>query len=109
MSNLIHEEEREGFTIRFYAEPEDLSPRGEFMDEDGSDDEETIRKIEDGTYAWFCAKVTASKNGITLATDYLGACCYDTETAFITQNGYYEDMVSTVIADARKAFSELNN
>ena len=105
---LIHEEERGGFTIRFYAEPEDLSPRDEFMIEDGSDDEETIRKIENGTYAWFCAHVVASKAGVELGDDYLGACCYESAQAFVTPGeGYWEDMVANALDQAKAKFAEL--
>lgn len=104
---LIQTEEREGFTIHFYA-CEDCSPRGQFMNEDGSDDEEIIAKIEDGTYAWFCAKVTASREGVELATDYLGGCCYDSPRQFCTEaDGYYADMVATVIAEAKEVIAKL--
>lgn len=105
--NLVHEETREGFTIRFFAQPEEISPRGQFQNEDGSDDEETISKIEDGTYAWFCAKVTASKAGVTLGADYLGACCYDSEAAFVTPDGYYPDMVNAAIEEAKATLATL--
>lgn len=108
-SNLIHEWEAEGFTLRFYAEPEDESPRGQFQLDDGSDDDDLIAKIENGTYAWFCATVTASKAGVVLATDYLGCCCYESEAAFLTADGYAKDMESTVIREARKIIAKLNN
>ena len=107
MSTPLHTEEREGFTIRFYAEPEFESPRGQFQNEDGSDDEDIIGKIESGYYDWFCAKVTASKAGVELASDYLGGCCYDTALDFVKAGGYYDDMISTVIADAKRTIAEL--
>ncbi len=107
MYEQIHTEEREGFEIEFAAAPEDLSPRGEFMTEDGSDDEETIAKIQSGDYAWFVARVTASKAGVVLGTDYLGACCYDNPSDFVEQSGYYEDLVAEAISQARAKLAEL--
>lgn len=106
-SLMIHEENYEGFTIRFYVEPEDESPRGQFMNEDGSDDEEILAKIEDGTYEWFCVKVTASKAGVELATDYLGGCCYASYEDFLTPDGYAADMRATVVEEARKTLAAL--
>lgn len=107
MTELFHETNIDGFTVRFYAEPEDESPRSQFQLDDGSDDEELIAKIEDGTYLWFCAKVTASKAGVELATDYLGCCCYDSLESFLTPNGYASDMQNTVVDAARAKLAEL--
>jgi hypothetical protein len=97
---LIHTEQREGFDIAFYAIPEDESPRGHFMLKDGSDDEEMIEAIQRGDFAWFCAVVIASKCDIELAVDYLGACCYESAQAFVSEDSCYPDMVATVIAKA---------
>lgn len=76
---LVHEETRAGFKVRLYFREEVASPRGQFMTEDGEDDEELLADIESGRYMWFCAKVTVSKAGVTLGTDYLGCCCYEGE------------------------------
>lgn len=92
---LVHDEEHEGFDIRVYFTPELDNPRDHF------DDEETIRKINDGIYLWFTAKVTASKNGVELATDYLGACCYESARDFVQPGDYYDDMRANVVRDAR--------
>jgi hypothetical protein len=107
---LIHTEEREGFTIRFYACEEYDSPRGQLMNEDGSDDEETIREIELGIMAWFCAKVTASKEGVELASDYLGCCVYQSAMDFVDEPGaefYYTDMVNNVLCKAKETIAKL--
>ncbi len=104
----IHTEEREGFDIAFYACEEDESPRGQFQNEDGSDDEELLAKIADGTYAWFCTKVTASKAGVELGVDWLGECCYESAAAFVREEGYYPDMVARAIADARQTLADMN-
>lgn len=105
--DLRHEETIDGFTIRFYREDEDESPRGQFQNEDGSDDEDTIRKIDNGTYDWFCVKVTASKEGIQLASDYLGGCCYESFEDFLTPDGYAADMRADIIAEAKRVLAQL--
>jgi len=105
---LIDTREVDGFTIETYAHHENESPRGQFMNEDGSDDEETIAKIHNGEYAWFAAQVCASKAGITLGSDWIGCCCYESEAAFITpDDGYWPDMVNAAITEARAKLSEL--
>jgi hypothetical protein len=106
---LIHEETREGFTVRFYACEETDDPRGHFATGSDSDDEETIRKIYDGELTWFCAEVTASKEGVELGADYLGACCYETTKDFVTAGDYYEDMVNTAITEAKSTIAKLCN
>ena len=98
---LIHEEEAGGFTIRFYAMPEDSHPRDSF-DDTCHDIDEICRKIDNGTYVWFVAKVTASKNGIELASDYLGACLYESCQQFVADKDYYADMKERVIEEAKQ-------
>jgi hypothetical protein len=98
---LIHEEQAEGFTIRFYATPEDTHPRDCF-DDSVDDIAEICRKIDDGYYYWFTAKVTASKHGIELASDYLGANLYENVCDFVSEHDYYPDMRARVISEARE-------
>jgi len=89
MYELIHSEEREGFDINFYA-GEDTHPRDLFMPEDV---DQIVNDINDGNLVWFVAKVTASKNGIELASDHLGGCCYRSYMDFVDHNYYYAGMV----------------
>lgn len=105
MLDCIHEEERDGFTIRFFAMPEIEDPADCFF-YDG--DEEIIQKIHDGYFEWFMAKVTASKAGVELGADYLGACCYENAREFVA-DPYYEDMVSEALKQARNTIQELTN
>lgn len=98
---LIHTEEVDGFEINFYAAPEDSHPRDSF-DDSVDDIDEICRKIDNGFYAWFIAKVTASKAGIELASDYLGACLYESCQQFVTENAYYADMKERVIEEAKQ-------
>ncbi len=104
---LINTEEQDGFEIKFYACEELDDPKGHFASGDDDLDAKLYQQIYDGDVAWFCAKVTASKNDIELATDYLGACCYASAKDFITESGYYDDMVQTVIEQAREAIAKL--
>lgn len=99
---LIHEETREGFDIRFYAAPETDSPESAF-----DDDGETAAAIREGHFEWFVAKVTASKNDIELADDYLSGCCYESVRDFIREDEYYADMRRQVITEARSAIENL--
>ena len=99
---LIHAEEKDGFVIRFYAAPETQSP-----DRDFDDDGETAAAIREGRLEWFIAKVTASRNDIELAEDYLGCCAYASVMDFIRDDDYFADMRRQVIEDARAAIQRL--
>ena len=98
---LIHTEKCGGFDIHFYACEEHTHPRDSF-DDSVDDIAEICRKIDNCTYVWFIAKVTASKAGIELASDYLGCCLYDSCQQFVEENGYYADMKARVIEEAKQ-------
>lgn len=104
---LIHTEERDGFIIDLWCQPEEDDPRGHFASGDDAADQETIDNIESGRWAWFMATVTASKAGVVLGTDYLGGCCYESCQAFVTEDGYYPDMVAAAIDQARAKLAEI--
>ena len=100
---LIGETQSEGFDIHFYAMPEYDSPDDHFDDKG-----ETAEAIREGRFDWFAACVTASKNGIELGADYLGGCCYESPQAFMDEpDGYFADMVSIAIANARDVIAKL--
>lgn len=101
MTDLISTTEQDGFEIKFYALPEDTDPTGS-VDDDG----ETARQIEAGTLQWFIARVTASKAGVELGSDYLGGCAYESAEDFLDCL-YYPDMVDVAIAEAREKLAEL--
>lgn len=109
MKTCLHHEIVDGFNIHFYTMPEDMSPIGNFASGDEAADQEIIDKINDGTYTWFIAQVTASKEGIELGCDYLGGCCYNSEEEFYTKykNDYYADMVKTAISEAKAKLAKL--
>lgn len=99
MSKPVHTEIRDGFTIKLYLEEEYEQPDWDFESEE--DRADVLRRIESGDLLWFCAKVSASKSGIELGTDYLGGCCYESVEQFIALDGYYPDMVNQALAEAR--------
>lgn len=90
----------DGFGILFDAEEEDHSMREYFIKECGWTESE-YREIEN--CAWFVAKVTAWKDGIELAAEYLGCCCYTTVEEFYTKykDDCLADMIDEVVAQAK--------
>jgi hypothetical protein len=101
---IIHTDIIDGFTVTLSVAPEDTDPRDHF-----DDDGETAQAIADGRYDWFMARVDASREGVTLGSDYLGGCCYDTAHAFIRDSGYYNDMVQNAIQYARDTLRALKD
>ena len=101
----IHTEDRNGFKIDFYALDEHITL--EQLGYSAEDAEETRAKLERYELVMFCAKITASKNGIELAADYLCGCIYEDEKDFVNNDCYYGDMVQTVIESAKQAIIEL--
>lgn len=97
----------DGFDIRLTFLDEDVSPVSVYG-EDRDNIEEICGRINDGTDAWLVAKVTASKKGVELADEYLGCVHYawDKLDNFRT-DGYFEDMVNTVVGLAQDKLTEL--
>jgi len=98
-SSYAHELDKDGFHITLELLPEDSEPDWDFGSEE--EKQELLRKIDQGVYLWFVAKVSAWKEGIELGTDYLGGCCYDSVEDFIKPGDYFDDMVNNAIASAR--------
>lgn len=101
---LLHTEIQDGFEINLYALPEYDSPDWDFENEE--EKAQLLKRIDRGQVLWFCAKVTASKAGVELGSDYLGGCCYDSIEQF-TSDGYYADMKATAINEAKAKIQEL--
>jgi hypothetical protein len=99
-----HKETIDGFDIVLSTTPEDMPPDWDETEEQRA---ETLRKINDGTWAYFIAKVEAAKQGIVLATEYLGGCCYDSVEQFVKEGDYYRDMVHEAVAQAKAMIKQL--
>jgi hypothetical protein len=83
---------RDEVTFTLEALDEDHGPEDSF---DAKEHADTIvdirRRAADGDrWAWFCARVTASWNGIE-AHDVLGGCSYDSEEDFL-RDECFDDM-----------------
>ncbi len=93
----------EGFDIYFEALEEHI-PLNELLPEET---QESLEEIWSENYV-FCAKVTAEKKGIEISSDYLGACIYGSyEEFYETKGDYFDDMVNTVINEAKKELPKL--
>jgi hypothetical protein len=99
-----HTETAAGFEIVLSVTPEDMPPDWDETEEELA---ETLRKIDNGTLAYFVARVEARKEGLTLGTTYLGGCCYDSVSQFVASSGYYGDMVEEAVEEARKTIAKL--
>ena len=98
---VAHRETAAGFDIVLSVAPEDMPP-------DWDVTEEELSQIENGTLAYFIARVEARKEGITLGTAYLGGCCYDSVQQFVGASDYYGDMVEEAVNEARTVIAKLN-
>jgi hypothetical protein len=93
--------EKDGFTICFEAQEEETSAHEYFIKECGWTEEDT-EKVED--YPFFCAAVTAWKDGEERGAAYLGACSYFTIEEFYTKykDDYFADMVEEALEEAKE-------
>lgn len=92
-------EAKDGFEIVLSTTPEDMPPDWDETEEQRA---ETLRKINDGTWAYFIARIEACKEGYALGTSYLSGCCYDSVKQFVEEGDYYEDMVQEALHEARE-------
>ena len=93
----------DGFEIYFEA-LEELTALEDFLPDHTPGQIEEIRN----TCEVFCAKVSTEKSGIELGYDYLGCCIYKTyEDFYTTKECYFDDMVNTVITEAKKSLPKI--
>jgi hypothetical protein len=110
----LGEETAEGFDIVFSVAPEDIHPADCFdtsIDPDTGkpyhDIPEMLRRIDNGSLSWFVARVQAFKKGILLGSEYLGGNLYENPSDFMTEEGYYQAMRDTAIAEAKITINTL--
>ncbi len=89
--------------ITFEALPEDARPE-DYFDTQALIDH-VISESKHNPYAWFTAKVTIEFYGLT-ASNYLGACSYESESDFI-KSSYYADMIDECIDEIAKQVSQI--
>jgi hypothetical protein len=101
----VHAEDTNDFHVTLSIAPEEMHPSDCF-----GETEDVIKdmcdKIDSGQLLWFVARVEAYRHGVLLASDYLGGCMYDSIKDFIA-DGYYEDMVSNVVREAKETLAKL--
>jgi len=97
----------DGIDLTFNALIEDL-PLDAIFDSSVDDLQELADKINNCDLVYFCAQVVASKNGIELASDYLGGCCYESYEQFVNSKDYIEDMKQTTLKEAKATILELS-
>ena len=83
---------------------EDISPSQCFEE---SDVEEINAKINDGTYDWFMLRVRVLVEGLEVAEEYLGGCCYE-DAREVLKDGTAEDLIHTAIESAKPQFYKLS-
>ena len=93
----VHAELRDGFKVELATTPDNDTPDW---------DAETTREIQAGRLLWFSARVTASRHGVVLGTEYLGRCCYASTEEFL-RDEYYQDLVTEALGDARRMIEKL--
>jgi hypothetical protein len=99
----IHADVIDGFDVIVSVAPEDTDPNNHL------NDEETVQAIANGALDWFMVRVEAQRAGATLGLDYLGGCCYRSALDFVREtDGYYVDMVSRALDDARETIRKIN-
>ena len=101
----LHTHSSRGFHIVLSTRPEDFHPSDSF-DDSCHDINEICRKIDNGTYDWFCARVEAFKHGVLLGTAYLGGNLYDDAREFIT-DGQFDDLMDEAIGEAEANLAKL--
>jgi len=101
----IKTEDTQGFHIVCSIAYEDSHP-SDYFDDSVDDIDDICRKIDNGTYQWFIARVEAYKNGILLGSDYLGCCLYESYQEFL-EDAYYEDLVAGAIMEAQENLNKL--
>lgn len=95
------------FRVTLEIEPEDMAP------EDSFQFQEDIDAVRNGDVEWFCAIVAVYYKGRKIAWDSLGGCAYRSVEDFYTshrkykEGGYFTDMVSEAIREARKVICDM--
>jgi hypothetical protein len=96
--------ERDGFKVIVDKTYEEIHPRDCFETDDVK---EICRKIDDGTYDWFMLRVRVLVEGLELASEYLGGCCYEDAEEVLT-DGTADSIVDMALDEAKKQVYKLS-
>lgn len=96
--DLLATYERDGYTVVVDKTWEDLSPRDLFEAEDADD---ICRRIDSCELDWFMLRVRVLVEGLELAEEYLGGCCYEDAREVLT-DGTAEDKIYEAMHEAKK-------
>lgn len=91
------------FTVALDVTDEDFDPA------DSLERDDDIEFAREGGWHWFAARVRVLWNHDVIGEDYLGGCSYNSLDDFIQPGGYFRDMISEAISDARKTVSRFRN
>lgn len=95
------------FTVALSVAPEDMSPEDQFSEQ------EDVEFANEGGWHWFQARVQvvfrdddnpkhwSVQRDDVLGEDHLGGCSYHGLKDFMEPGGYFRDMVSEAISEAR--------
>jgi len=98
----IELESQKGFKLELKALVEHLPINDNLMEK--SLVEDLIKQVDSGELIHFCACVVASKGGIELGTEYLGAC-FEKDLESFKESGYLEQMIEAAIKEAKETTS----
>lgn len=102
--DLLAQYERNGFDIIVDKTYEDIDPRGQF---DTDDVDEICKDIDRGHLEWFMLRVRVLVEGLELSSEHLGGCLYEDPKEILT-DGTAEDIIDTVMTDAKKQVYRLS-
>ncbi len=101
-SELLDTREIDGFTVKIFAQEEDMHPDMTYEFQDDKHRQETLEWMErQGLSGWFCAAIKVYKAGVELGSDYLGCCSYESFDAFL-KDDYCVDMIKKALDEAKK-------
>ena len=98
--------ERDGFSIIVDKTYEDMHPRDSF-DDSCHDIDEICKDIDRGHLEWFMLRVRVLVEGLELSREHLGGCLYEDPKEILT-DGCAEDIINTVMTDAKKQVYRLS-
>ena len=96
------------FTVTLSVAPEIEEPEDFFASGDDECDAEAVAFANEGDWHWFMARVQVKfgEDDIVVGADYCGACSYH-DFADFKRDGYFANMVSEAIREARATLTNI--